>query len=163
VTARLVLAAVAALAAGGHALGPASLPVCRNRTLAAVVERVGCTVGDARCWMRSKGFCTDWIEARLRADQPGKALRVEPVAAAEVRAGDVAVFSARVHYAYVERVIAGPDGRPVAVDLSEYNLGTCWVDRDVMVTDQYRTVSRRAAVAVAAIDGGFLRARPVAR
>lgn len=151
-----------ALAAGGHELDLRSLPVCSNRVIGQVVKRVGCSLGDYRCWSTRGGFCADYVEARLAAEkkQAGDTRSVRPE---EVRAGDVAVFSARAHYAYVERVITDSKRRPVAVDLAEYNYGSCWVDPDLLVTDKYKVVNRRAAVALKDVDGGFLRPAPAAK
>jgi hypothetical protein len=160
----LVWAVLLASAGSGHALNAGALPVCSNRVINDVVKRAGCTVGDRRCWNRSGGFCGDYVEERIRASPSGKAMgRLENIRLEEVREGDVAVFLSRAHYAYVERVSRDGAGRPVAVDLSEYNFGTCWVDRDVMVTDRYKIVSRRAGVPLREVDGGFLRALPAVR
>jgi hypothetical protein len=141
--------------------GPAAdLPVCANRTINAAVERVGCTLGDSRCWSAAGGFCTDYVERWLQTRLAGQEARLVRVGREEVRRGDVATFLARVHYAVVERVVFDREGRPAAVDLSEYNFGTCWVDEELMVTDQYLVVNRRSDVPLGAVDGGFLRAVP---
>jgi hypothetical protein len=149
------LVAVAVAQGGGHSLNAGDLPVCSNRTINEVVKRSGCTVGDKRCWNTRGGFCTDYVENRIGKDRAAKAVRLSRLE--EVRRGDIAVFVARAHYAYVERVVEDKTGRPVAVDLSEFNYGDCWVDRDVMVTDKYKLVNRRAGVALRDVDGGFLR------
>jgi hypothetical protein len=120
-----------------------------------VVKRAGCTLGDARCWYRSGGFCNDWVERRLGK---GRAAKATPIDLAAVRKGDVAVFASRAHFAYVERVVRDAGGKPVAVDLSEYNFGACWVDAESMVTEKYKLVNRRSNVPVRDVDGGFLRA-----
>ncbi len=75
----------------------------------------------------------------------------------DVRKGDVAQFNSRVHYAYVESVVKDKNGKPVAVNISEYNYGTCWVDRETIVTDQYRKVNRRFGIPLSDVDGGFWR------
>jgi hypothetical protein len=49
------------------------------------------------------------------------------------------------------------------VDLGEFNFGTCWVDAESMVTDQYKLLNRRRGVAISDVDGGFLRAPATAR
>jgi hypothetical protein len=147
--------------AGGHALDAAALPACSNRVVAEVVKRVGCTLGDYRCWSKRGGFCADWVEARVAADRRGGTpAGIQPE---EVRPGDVAVFTARAHFAYVERVVRDSKGRPVAIDVSEYNYGTCWVDSELLVTDKYKVVNRRSSVALKDVDGGFLRPGPAAR
>jgi hypothetical protein len=159
-----VLVALAALAVARAPDSPAaSLPVCGNGTIRQVVKRTGCTLGDRRCWVSSGGYCTDWVERMVRAQEPARIVELGAVAADDVRKGDLAMFVARSHYAYVERVVTGKDGRPVAVDLSEYNFGTCWVDEDFLVTDQYRSLHRRSGVPLREVDGGFLRARPAGR
>lgn len=154
------LAALAVSAASGHREDAGALPVCTNRVINAVVARAGCTVGDTRCWIRSGGFCTDYVERRLAAGRGAKPLELKPIAPEEVRKGDVAMFSSRAHYAYVERVVRDDAGAPLAVDVSEYNFGTCWVDPEAMVTEKYRMVNRRAGVPLRDVDGGFLRPRP---
>ena len=159
-----VLVALAALVVGGPNLSTgASLPVCGNRTIRQAVMRTGCALGDRRCWLRAGGYCTDHVERRIRAEERAKTVEVVSVAPDEVRKGDVAFFLARTHYAYVERVVTDGKGRPVAVDLSEFNLGSCWVDEDLGVTDRYKVLGRRARVPLRDADGGFLRPRPVAR
>lgn len=158
----LVLVALATSAGeGAHAADAGVLPVCSNRVVNEVVKRAGCTLGDGRCWARSGGFCTDWVEARVAAAAGGKAMRLEAVDPEQVRKGDVAVFAGRAHYAYVERVVVGAGGNAVAVDVSEYNFGRCWVDEEAMVTDQYEVVSRRRGIPVAEVDGGFMRPHAV--
>jgi hypothetical protein len=153
-----------ALAAGeGHDSNAGNLPVCSNAVINQVVKRVGCTLGDTKCWTRSGGFCGDHVEARIAATRPGEKLRLAGIRPEEVVKGDVAVFASRAHYAYVEAVIRDEGGRPVAVNLSEFNFGTCWVDEGLMVTEQYKQVGRRNRVALRDIDGGFLRAAAVAR
>ena len=137
---------------------PVTLPVCSNRVINEVVKRSGCLLGDRRCWSRAGGFCMDYVEKRVGPPPKGQQLR--RLEAAEVRPGDVAVFTVRAHYAYVEKVSRGGDGRPTAVDLAEYNHGSCWVDPDAGVTDRYLLLSRRAGVAVDQVDGGFLGLRP---
>lgn len=145
---------------GGIAPPGGALPVCGNGLIRTVVKRVGCTVGDSRCWLRSGGFCTDYVRSRLGLGRGGGELRFDAVVAEAVRPGDVATFVSRAHYAWVDAVRRDGQGRPIAVDLSEYNFGGCWVDRDMMVTDRYGVLSRRAGVALNEVDGGFLRPRP---
>jgi hypothetical protein len=154
----LILALLAAQVAG-HEAGPAELPTCSNRVVNDVVRRVGCTLGDQACWARSGGFCTDHVERRLGA-AAGSAL--DPVEPSAVRAGDIAAFAARAHYAVVERVVRDAAGAPVAVDLSESNFGSCWIDRALMITRDYKQVTRRRGVPLDEVDGGFLRARGAA-
>jgi hypothetical protein len=157
------LLALVLSAEADHGRNAGGLPVCSNRTINEVVKRVGCTVGDARCWLRSGGFCNDYVEQRLGAGRPDQALELVSIGLQEVARGDVAVFAARAHYAYVEGVRKGKDGQVVAVDLSEHNFGSCWVDKESLVTDQYKALGRRSALPVGEVDGGFLRARPAAR
>jgi hypothetical protein len=152
-----------ALSAGEGHESNGGLPICGNAVINQVVKRVGCTLGDARCWRQSGGFCANHVEARVAAAQPGVKLQLFTVRSQEVRPGDVAVFAARAHYAYVEAVASDKAGRPVAVTLSEYNFGTCWVDRELLVTDQFKVVGRRDGVVLRDVDGGFLRPRPAAK
>lgn|SRR5574341_1318349 len=134
----------------------AELPVCSNRVISEVTKRAGCTIGDSRCWLTNGGMCTDYIQ--LMAGQAGKAVQLNKrVKPAEVRKGDVAQFNTRAHYAYVENVLKDKNSKPVAVDLSEYNYGTCWVDRSTMVTDNYKKVTRRFGIPLEDVDGGFWR------
>lgn len=153
------LGTIAALlvAAAAHSASPGDLPVCANRVINEVVRRSGCLLGDGKCWFRAGGFCMDYVKERVGGGR-GVALEdLTPVGWEEVRRGDVAVFLARAHYAYVERVVRDKRGRPVRIDLSEYNFGSCWVDRNALVTDQYKSLGRRFGVAVGEVDGGFLR------
>ncbi|MGB8930032.1 MAG: hypothetical protein WCC48_02150 [Anaeromyxobacteraceae bacterium] len=154
--------ALALLPVAGHDANAGNLPVCANRVIRQVVRRVGCTVGDTRCWTRAGGFCTDHIEKRLGARRDGGADPMAPVATEQVRTGDVAAFASRAHYAYVEEVLRDRAGAPVAVELSELNFGTCWVDEGAMVTERYGLLGRRRVV-VRDVDGGFLRARSPSR
>ena len=158
----LLFAMLAVTAGAGHASDAGNLPHCANRVIAEVVRRARCTVGDTGCWTRSGGFCTDWVEKRVAAvtRRPVKDVRLVPIAAEQVARGDLAVFAARVHTAFVERVVKDRQGRAVAVDLSEYNFGTCWVDPAAMATEKYGVVGRRLGVPLAEVDGGFR--RPVA-
>lgn len=133
------------------------LPFCSNRTINEVTSRAGCTVGDSRCWLRSGGFCTDYVLKKLRLVPSGGEVAWLPVPAVEVKTGDVAVFNARAHYAYVESVLRDKQGKPVAVNVSEYNFGTCLVDEETMVTDNYKKVNRRSGIPLTAVDGGFIR------
>jgi hypothetical protein len=158
-----LLVALAVSASDGHGLDAGALPVCSNRVINQVVKRAGCTVGDTRCWYRSGGFCTDYVERKVAADRPGRALSLGKIGLEEVDKGDVAVFVSRAHYAYVEGVLRDKAGRVVAVDVSEYNFGTCWVDKEAMVTEKYKAVNRRSRVAVTEVDGGFMRPRPAVR
>ncbi|AJE02475.1 hypothetical protein [Geobacter pickeringii] len=120
---------------------------------------MGCTVGDARCWLTNGGFCTDYVENKARRGQGGKQAQLKPIEPGDVKKGDIAQFASRAHYSYVESVVKGKDGKPVAVNLSEYNYGTCLVDEQSMVTDKYKVINRRMAVPLSAVDGGFLRPR----
>jgi hypothetical protein len=158
----LVLALDLAAAAGGHAMDAWGIPWCGNDVVGEVARRVGCTLEDAACWERRGGFCTGHVEARVLAGRPSGAVTLQPVDPSEVAPGDVAVFAARAHYAYVEAVTRDAAGRTVAVTVSETNFGTCWVAKDLMVTDRYGVVGRRVGVPVSAVDGGFLRAKPAA-
>lgn len=135
------------------------LPFCSNRTIQEVTRRVGCAVGDIRCWLRKGGFCTDYVHIKLNLKRDGAGGEVSwtPVLPADVRPGDIAVFIARTHYAYVEKIMRDKQGRPVAVDVSEYNFGTCLVDEQAMVTDQYKLLNRRQGVLINSVDGGFIR------
>ena len=146
------------VSAVGHISFASELPVCSNRIINEVTAKVGCTVGDARCWFSKGGFCTDYIEIMSRRRQPGKALQLKNIMRPEdVKKGDVALFISRAHYAFVESVVRDKSGKPVAVNLSEYNYGTCWVDEQNMVTEKYKIVNKRFGVPLGKVDGGFLR------
>jgi hypothetical protein len=150
-------------AASGHEAEAGLLPLCGNRVVSDVVRRAGCPLGDLACWTRRRGYCGDHVEAKVAAARRGSAAQLRSIQPEEVAKGDVAVFTSRSHYAYVEAVIRDARGRPVAVDVSEYNYGTCWVDRDFGVTDTFKVETRRAGVALRDVDGGFLRPGPAAR
>lgn len=132
----------------------AELPVCDNRVIQEVTKRVGCTIGDSGCWLAKGGMCTDYIQKK--AGQPAKAIQLNKrVSPENVRKGNVAQFNSFAHYAYVESVIKDKKGRPVAVNVSEYNHGACWVDQSTMVTDEYGKVTRRSGIPLSSVDGGF--------
>lgn len=151
-----VLLAVFAFVSAGICLGQ-SLPDCGGDAINEVTKRIGCTVGDAACWLSKGGYCTDYIEIKTPRPQSGKPPRWEKISAGSVEKGDVAVFLSLSHYAYVESVTRDGGGRPISLDLSEYNYGGCWVDRSNMVTDKYKTVNKRYGVDPNIVDGGFLR------
>jgi hypothetical protein len=133
------------------------LPVCSNRIINEVTKRVGCTVGDPKCWLSKGGFCTDYVQKKLLLDRPDQKVAWIPVQPGDVRKGDIAVYNSIPHYAYVERVVRDKQGKPVAVDVSEYNFGDCLVDEQVMVTDKYKKVNKRSGIPLNAVDGGFMR------
>ena len=143
--------------AGPRPATASELPVCSNRIINEVTARVGCTVGDANCWLTSGGFCTDYVEKKARRGQAGQKVQLKPINVGDVRKGDIAQFTSRAHYSYVESVLKGKDGKPVTVNLSEYNYGTCLVDEQSMVTEKYKIVNKRTGVPVTDIDGGFMR------
>lgn len=140
-----------------HSAGAAVLPFCSNRTINEVTSRIGCTVGDKKCWLSKEGFCTDYLN-KMTVQSGKKANGVwTPVRPVDVRKGDIAIFNSRTHYSYVESVVRDKKGKPVAVNVSEFNFGTCWVDDQAMVTDQYKVRNNRAGVPLASVDGGFWR------
>ena len=134
------------------------LPVCSNRTINEVTSRAGCTVGDSRCWLRSGGFCTDYVQKKLNLIPSSLTIVWTTVQPGDVRQGDIAVFNYRAHYAYVESVVRDKLGKPVAVNVTEYNYGTCLVDEQPMVTDKYKIVNKRSGILLNSVDGGFIRA-----
>ena len=152
----LVLLAVV-LFAGVQASRAAGLPVCSNRVVSDVMKRTGCSIGDKRCWLSKGGYCTDYIRITTGNGQPGDADQWARVLPEDVRKGDVARFRSRLHFAYVESVQSDKNGKSVAVDLSEYNYGDCWVDRENLVTDKYMMVNKRSGVALGSVSGGFWR------
>lgn len=134
----------------------AELPACSNRVIQEVTKRSSCTVGDHGCWLTKGGMCTDYIQRK--AGLPGKPLQLNRrVSPEKVRKGDVAQFNGRAHYSYVENVIKDKNGRPVSISVSEYNYGTCWVDRSTMVTDTYGKKTLRSGIPLDSVDGGFWR------
>lgn len=153
---KLLFALLTTIMIGAAPVIASELPVCSNRVINEVTTRVGCTVGDANCWLTSGGFCTDYVEKMARR---GQKVQLKPINAGDVRKGDIARFASRAHYSYVEKVVKGKNGKPVAVNLSEYNFGTCWVDEQSMVTEKYKVVNKRQGVPIGNVDGGFLRPR----
>jgi hypothetical protein len=89
--------------------------------------------------------------------QSQKQKQLQPITPENVRKGDVAQFLSRAHYSLVESVNKDKSGKPVAVNVSEYNYGSCWVDQDLMVTDKYKIVNKRVGIPLQSVDGGFLR------
>lgn len=154
---KFVFAVFSVLVTGVSAGFCDELPVCSNRVINEVTTKIGCTVGDTKCWFAKSGFCTDYVENKARQGKSGKTIKLEPVNSKDVKKGDVAQFNSRAHYAYVESVVRDRNGKPVAVNVSEYNYGTCWVDDQSMVTEKYKVVNRRSGIPVSAVDGGFLR------
>lgn len=153
---RSLLSVMMILSLAGMA-SASDLPVCSNRIINEVTKRAGCTVGDSRCWLTKGGFCTDYIEQNYRKIKPGKSIKLEKISENDVKKGDVAQFNSRAHYAYIESVVKGKDGKPVALNLSEYNYGVCWVDEENLVTEKYKIVNKRRNVPLSDVDGGFLR------
>jgi len=143
--------------AGLKIASASDLPICSNRVINEVTTRVGCTVGDSKCWLSSGGFCTDYVEKKSRRGQTGKPIQLRKISSEDVKKGDVAQFVSRAHYAYVESVVKDKSGKPVAVDLSEYNYGVCMVDEQSMVTDKYKVINKRLGLPLSKVDGGFLR------
>jgi hypothetical protein len=114
-------------------------------------------VGDSKCWLTKGGFCTDYVQKMLHLGRSDQGVTWESVQPEDLRKGDIAVFSVRAHYAYVESVVRDRQGKPVAVDVSEYNFGTCLVDEQTMVTNKYKKVNARSGIPLNAVDGGFIR------
>lgn len=133
------------------------LTYCSNRTIHEVTTRVGCTVGDTRCWLAKGGFCTDYVQKKVNPSRSGAEVTWTAVQPLDVKKGDIAKFAARAHYAYVEDVVRDSQGRPVRVNVSEYNFGDCLVDAQAMVTDKYMIVNTRNGIPLNAVDGGFIR------
>jgi hypothetical protein len=133
------------------------LPICSNRTINEVTKRIGCTVGDSKCWLSKGGFCTDYVQKKTNPGRSGKGYTWMPVQPGDVKKGDIAVFNSLPHYAFVESVVRDKQGKPVAVDVSEYNFGTCLVDEQIMVTDKYKKVNMRSGIPLNVVDGGFIR------
>ena len=133
------------------------LPICSNRTINEVTQRVGCTVGDSRCWLTKGGFCTDYVLKMVHLVPSDRKIVWKPVQPGDVSKGDIAVFINRSHYAYVESVVRDKKGSPIAVNVSEFNFGNCLVDEQTMVTDKYSKVNKRSGIPVIAVDGGFIR------
>ena len=154
-----VLIFLAVFFAAGAQVCCAELPVCSNRIVNNVMTRVGCAVGDTRCWLSKGGYCTDYVQKMTGHGQPGDADRWNRINPGDVKKGDVALFISFMHFAYVEGVVNDKEGRPVAVNLSEYNYGACWVDQANMVTDKYKTVNKRPGIPLGKVDGGFWRPR----
>ncbi len=151
----MVLLAVTLVA--GPQVCCAEIPVCSNKIVSAVMKRTGCAVGDIRCWLSKGGFCTDYVQKMTGHGKPGDASQWDKVKPENVKKGDVALFVSRMHFAYVESVVNDGNGKPAAVNVSEYNYGDCWVDQPNFVTDKYKIVNKRYGVALKKVDGGFWR------
>jgi hypothetical protein len=132
-----------------------TLPVCSNRVINEVTGRIGCTIGDSKCWLNKGGFCTDYVNKMTKQKKTNS--NWKPVSTSNIRRGDIAQFNSRAHYAFVERVITDGNRRPVAIDVSEYNYGDCWIDEDMLVTDKYMKINKRTAIPLIDVDGGFFR------
>jgi hypothetical protein len=156
---KLILSSVILFTSVHHCYA-ADLPVCSNRVINEVMKRSGCTVGDSKCWLTKGGFCMDYVEKRAKAIKGPKPVNLQPVDTGGVKKGDVAqFFTPRPHLAYVERVVKDKQGRPLAIDVSEYNFGSCWVDQGTQVTDTYKKMTKRSGIPANSVDGGFLRSQ----
>lgn len=134
------------------------LPVCSNRVINEVTKRSSCTVGDTKCWFAKGGFCTDYVQNRIASPQSVKPDKWQQVNPEIVKKGDIAQFySPRAHYAFVDSVVKDKQGKVTAINVSEYNYGSCWVDTDAFVTNTYKIVTRRTGIDVGSVDGGFWR------
>jgi len=153
---QLVISVVFALAAGQMSYAD-ELPVCSNRVINEVTKRIGCTLGDQKCWLTHGGFCTDYVQKMTMNKKTGTTSQWNPIQAEDVKRGDIAQFNSRAHYAYVESVVKDKNGKPVAINVSEYNYGTCWVDEELLLTEKYKIVSKRFNIPLNKVDGGFLR------
>jgi surface antigen len=95
-----------------------------------------------------KGYCVDYIKNRVGKKQSGDAAtwsgNIDPKS---VQPGDVAIFNSPApygHVAVVERVIYERNtDRPYQVEISEWNWGAQWVDKDCAVTNMFAKQSRR--------------------
>lgn len=107
-----------------------------------------------------KGYCTDYIKARLDTKQSGNAgTWSSNINIKDVRQGDVAIFSSPSpfgHVAVVERVIYERNtDKPYQVEISEWNWGTASANADekaCAVTTMFAKSSRRT-VRVTAVKG----------
>jgi hypothetical protein len=100
---------------------------------------------------RMSGTAVDYVNSRIAphhlVDQPWNWLANVP--RDQVRVGDVAIFRAENHAAYVERVHYDPQGHALTIDIAEMNYGSKWVDRRCLITDRFNFVSRRLGIPVA--------------
>lgn len=106
------------------------------------------------------GYCTDYVNSKLRTRVRGDAETWPantPVA--EVRPGDVAIFRREGHVAWVERVVVDR-GRAIAIDVSEQNFGSGWVNRECRVTTNFGKTTFRKGVPLARVDGVYREATP---
>jgi hypothetical protein len=86
-----------------------------------------------------KGYCTDYVNSKIRKRQRGDA-KDWPSNQDKYWAhgGDIAIFRNENHVAYVERVTQRySDGRTREVEISEWNYGRGWTDRQCLVTSNF--------------------------
>lgn len=107
-----------------------------------------------------KGYCTDYVNSKLRTRIRGDAENWPAnTAVNEIRPGDVAIFRREGHVAWVERVIF-EGGRPVAIDVTEQNFGRNWVNKNCRVTDNFGRVTPRRSIPLTRVDGVYREPTP---
>ena len=104
---------------------------------------------DVRCksWIEKKGYSLDYIEKKTGMRQPGQPVRWKGnVKREEVQVGDVVIAQVAdttngQRAAYVEEIVAGADGVPYAIIVSEWNQGRVYRDKDCLVTNLFGQTS----------------------
>lgn len=106
-----------------------------------------------------KGYCTDYVNSKLRARVRGDAENWPANTPVDkIQAGDVAIFRQVGHVAWVDHVEVR-SGRVIAVTVSEQNYGSEWVNRECRVTNNFgKTRTRR--VDPSKIDGVYREIAP---
>lgn len=106
-----------------------------------------------------KGYCTDYVNSKLRIRVRGDAESWPANTPVEkIQAGDVAIFRREGHVAWVEHVEVR-SGRVIAVTVSEQNYGREWVNRECRVTNNFgKTTTRR--IEPSKIDGVYREIAP---
>lgn len=103
-----------------------------------------------------RGYCTDYIRNITGSSQSGDARNwTSNISLSEVLPGDVAIF-ANVgnfgHVAFVDAVNRDGDGRPISVNLSEWNYGSTFQDESCGVTNKFGITTTRTSISVSSIS-----------
>jgi surface antigen len=103
-----------------------------------------------------KGYCTDYIKKMTGNSQPGDAKNwVSNISPSEVLPCDTAIFTNVGnfgHVAFVDAVSRDGDGRPISVNLSEWNYGSIFQDESCGVTNKFGITTVRTNIAVSLLS-----------
>lgn len=103
-----------------------------------------------------KGYCTDYIKKRVGSSQSGDAKNwTGNLSSSEVLPGDVAIFTdvgSFGHVALVDAVNRDGGGKPISVNLSEWNYGSTFQDESCGVTSKFGITTTRTNISVSSVS-----------